>query len=169
MFALIPFITLPNCWPPPSLNHNNTLSDMPTYHLLSLLSVWSFFSLICILKAKSKAKGIARNCISTNRKVSEVIVICPLFDIRTVCDVLGLTGAFSMDVNVIWPSQISFLFVHFLIFYDSLCIYVPFIVSLSLSSLHYFTVLSFFFPSFHTYPFPNVSLLVFSVLIINLI
>ena len=39
MFALNPFITLPNCGPPPSLNHNNTLSDMPAYHLLSSLSV----------------------------------------------------------------------------------------------------------------------------------
>ena len=37
------FITLPNCGPPPSLNHNNTLSDMPTYHLLSLLSAWNYF------------------------------------------------------------------------------------------------------------------------------
>ena len=43
MFALNPFITLPNRGPPPSLNHRNTLPDMPTYHLLSLLSVWSFF------------------------------------------------------------------------------------------------------------------------------
>ena len=29
--------------PPPSLNHNSTLSDMPTFHLLRLLSVGSFF------------------------------------------------------------------------------------------------------------------------------
>ena len=35
------------------------------------------FSLICILKAKSKAKGIARNSIPTNGEVSEEIVICP--------------------------------------------------------------------------------------------
>ena len=31
------YLFIPNCGP--SLNHNNTLSDMPTYHLLSLLSV----------------------------------------------------------------------------------------------------------------------------------
>ena len=77
MFALNPFITLPNCGPPPSLNHHNTLSDMHTYHLLSLLSGLSFFSLICILKAKSKAKGIARNCIPNNGEGSGEIVICP--------------------------------------------------------------------------------------------
>ena len=39
MFALNPFVTLPNRGPAPSLNHNDTLSDMPTYHLLSLLIV----------------------------------------------------------------------------------------------------------------------------------
>ena len=87
MFALNPFITLPNCGPPPSLNHNNTLSDVPTYHLLSLLSAWSFFSLIYILKAKSKAKEIGRNCIPNNGEGSEEIVICPsLLDEKTCND-----------------------------------------------------------------------------------
>ena len=37
------YMTLPNRGSPPSLNRNNTLSDMPTDHLVSLLSVGRFF------------------------------------------------------------------------------------------------------------------------------
>ena len=43
-----------------------------------VLQCLKLFSLICILKAKSKAKGIARNCIPTYGEESEEIVICPL-------------------------------------------------------------------------------------------
>ena len=39
----IRYFTLPNRGPPPSLNHYKTLADMPTYNLLNVLSVGSFF------------------------------------------------------------------------------------------------------------------------------
>ena len=41
-----------------SLNHNNTLSDMPIFHLLSLLSVWSFFLWCASLKQSQKRKEL---------------------------------------------------------------------------------------------------------------
>ena len=66
---LIRYSTLPNRGPPLSLNHNKTLDDMPTYNLV----VGSFFALICILKAKSEAKGIKRNLIPTIGEITDFI------------------------------------------------------------------------------------------------
>ena len=40
---LIRYSTLQNRGPLPSFNHNKTLADMPTYNLLNVLSVGSFF------------------------------------------------------------------------------------------------------------------------------
>ena len=72
---LIRYSTLPNRGYPPSLNHNKTLVDMPTYNVLNVLSVGSFFFfLICILKAKSEAKGRTRNLIQTIGDITEFIV-----------------------------------------------------------------------------------------------
>ena len=51
---------------------------MHTVHLVSLLSVGSFFSLIWILEAKSLAKGIARNMIPTSGDTTIITVIVSL-------------------------------------------------------------------------------------------
>ena len=57
---LIRYSTLPNRRPPHSLNHNKKLS------------------LICILKAKSEAKGITRNLIPTIGDITDLMVRGPL-------------------------------------------------------------------------------------------
>ena len=53
---LIRYITLPNRWPPPSLNHNKTLADMPTYNVLNVSSVGSFFLWNASSKQSKKRK-----------------------------------------------------------------------------------------------------------------
>ena len=60
---------------PPSLNHNNTLYDMPTYHLLRLLNVGSFFFLDMHLKNKVKSEMNCKKFYSNYWEISEEIVI----------------------------------------------------------------------------------------------
>ena len=53
---LIRYSSLPNRGPPPYLNHNKTLADMPTYNLLNALSVGSFFLWYMHLKSKVRSE-----------------------------------------------------------------------------------------------------------------
>ena len=88
--------TLPNRGPHPSLNHNKTLADMPTYIVLNVLSVGSFFSLMCILKAKSEAKGITRNLNPTIRDITDFIVRGPFLG-ETIYFIAPRTSFFQWD------------------------------------------------------------------------